>query len=460
MNFKVPLVAAVGVLLIAGGCTSMPSIESPDRQAATALSVGEPFQYMTEGEPLDVVDSHQTLSIEQSVKLALQHDPRIQASLAKLRQAEAEARQTRLLPNPVIGIAFRFPDGGGKSIIDADVAADLLSLLSRPGRISAADNRLRKASAETLIAVLDVVRETQQQFVDLQSLRDQLDVESSRRQILQQLVSVTDSRVNAGEAGRLDVLTVQAELSALEGELISLRSQERLARLTLARLIGQPSRTQDWELTRVPAPAPTSVNEQEWILRALEHRPEIAAVKWELEALGQGVRIARLGVLTGDVGVAAERDDGWSIGPSASLAIPIFDTGQAAKDSRVAAVVEQRHELTRASRQVVEDVRRALEKVRSASDAMDLVNNQLLPLQEQRLKQSQDAYRLGLSDILMLRLAEQEAQEAKARLIVLRGELLQANFDLDRAVGGRGFAVAAKLPSTQSSDTTTKESIK
>src|SRR6185312_12595969 len=36
----------------------------------------------------------------QAVRLAVLHDPRIQASLARVRVAEADANQARLLPNP------------------------------------------------------------------------------------------------------------------------------------------------------------------------------------------------------------------------------------------------------------------------------------------------------------------------------------------------------------------------
>lgn len=53
-----------------------------------------------------------------------------------------EAKQARLLPNRM-SVVFRWPQGGGSPEVEAGLAADLVSLLSRPGRLTAADSRLR-----------------------------------------------------------------------------------------------------------------------------------------------------------------------------------------------------------------------------------------------------------------------------------------------------------------------------
>lgn len=441
------------LIALASGCTALPKTMPVETLAGQMLSVGEPFIYRVEGEPIDVSDFRTSLTLEQSVKLALEHDPRIQAALARLRQAEADARQTRLLPNPVIGVAVRLPEAGGRSIIDADLSAELLSLLTLPGRISAVDSRLRKASSEALTTVLDVVLDVQRRYAETQALRDRIEIEESRRTILQQLVSVTDARVKGGEAARLDVLTAQATLAALEADLMTLRSQERVARFALARLIGQPSVSTDWTAARwTPTPL-RQLSDAAWIVVALDHRPEVSAIRWELAALGQEVRLAKIELWTGGFGVASERDGEWSVGPSASVSIPVFDTGEVARQKRLARVIEQKHELTRVTRQIVEDVRTALEQVRSTDEMLERMRRDLIPLQEQRLKQAQDAYRAGIADVLALRLVEQDFQEARSRVVGLENQQREARFDLDRAVGGPGaYADTTIQPTTLPSE--------
>src|SRR5437588_4457377 len=56
---------------------------------------------------VDGPQSGQTLTAAAAIRLALAHDPRVQASLAKVRIAEAEANQARLLPNPILTIDVR-----------------------------------------------------------------------------------------------------------------------------------------------------------------------------------------------------------------------------------------------------------------------------------------------------------------------------------------------------------------
>lgn len=439
----------LGAITFVLGCTPLPKSVPVETQAGEMLRIGEPFRFHIEGEPSDIGDPHAVLTIEQCVRLTLEHDPRIQSALARLRQAEADARQTRLLPNPVIGVSLRFPEEGGQSIIDADLSAELLSLLTLPGRISAADDRLRKASSDALTTVLDVVLDVQRQYAAVQALHANVEIEQSRREILQQLVTVTDARVKAGEGSRLDSLTAQATLASLATELSTLQSDERVARFALARLIGQPSAAANWKLTPWTPVNLEDRPDSEWIALALEHRPEIAAIRWELAALGQDVRLARLEPWTGEGGLVTERDGAWSIGPSASVTIPIFDTGEVARQSRLAKVSEQEHELTHLSRQVIQDVRTALEKVRNAEEVLTQTRRDLIPLQEQKLKQAQDAYRLGLADVLTLRLAEQDFQDARSRVIQLQNQQLEARFDLDRAVGGPGaYAASTTQPTT------------
>src|SRR5205807_2325681 len=77
------------------------------------------------------------LTPETAVRMALAFDPRVQSALAKVRMAEAQAHQARLLPNPIIGIDVRVVlGGGGNQVFEPTIAEDLLSLLQKPATIS------------------------------------------------------------------------------------------------------------------------------------------------------------------------------------------------------------------------------------------------------------------------------------------------------------------------------------
>jgi outer membrane protein TolC len=458
MNTSKATAIALAAVASLAGCISR-SVIAPVGETVTEFTgIGEPFEFKTEREPLvglAAADELRTLTFADSIRLALRHDAGIQSALARVRQAQAESDQTRLLPNPILSLAVRLPEGGGKPIVEAGIAADLLSLLFRPGRIAASDQRLRKSSAEALIVVLDTLSEVQRQYTLVQSLNAQVAIDESRRQTLGDLLKVTEARVKAGEGARLDILTVQSELANLDTELMSRRSQERQARITLARLIGQPTSEAAWTLEAWTLPADVSEDESSWIRLALAKRPEIAVVTWELAALGDDLRVAKFGLLDGgEVGIEAERDGDWSVGPAVAVPLPLFDMGTVERERIRARIIEQRHELTTAERLVVQEVRIAIESLRSAKLSLTEVTNRLLPLQLERLEQARNAYRLGLADVLAVRLAEQDLQQAKSQQIELQASVSQALIQLQRAVGGSTLANATTRPTTTQNTTT------
>ncbi|MGH7177041.1 MAG: TolC family protein, partial [Tepidisphaeraceae bacterium] len=141
-------------------------------------------------------------------------------------------------------------------------------------------------------------------------------------------------------------------------------------------------------------------------------------------------------------------DPTWSVGPGLALPLPIFDWGQAARESARARVVESRHKLTELRRRIVEEVRIAIDETIWALEALAAIEGELIPLQEARRDQAHSAYRVGHADVISFRLAEQDLQAARAKRIELRRRALEASLALDRAVGGSGIARNV-LPSTR-----------
>lgn len=434
-----PLLGAMAIGV--SGCTPLPKIDDLSDRAAEITTVGEPLAYQAETPPLDAGASITHLTLLNASHLVLRHDPSIQAALARVRQAQAEAKQTRLLPNPILRVAVRLPEGGGRATVEAGVTAELLSLITQPGRISAADHRLRASVAEALATVLDRLHTVRDQYTTVQSLAAQVEIAESRTKTLRELVTLAEARAQVGEAARMDVLAARSDLVAADTELRQLRSDERQARITLARLIGRPSDRATWRIDPWTAPPALSGDEADFVRLALEHRPDLQATVWELHALGEQTRISRMSsFLSGDAGVEAEREDGWTIGPAASVPIPLFDLGHAAKESAEAQLVEQRHLLIERQRQAVEEVRLAIESLRSHQNGLERSQRELIPLQTERLEQARRAYQLGLTDVMTVRQAEQDLQSARAQVVTLEERVAKAVNALEHAVGGAGVA--------------------
>ena len=456
-DLRIPLHLAPFLLAaLVGGCAHSP----PDRDFANGVAVAginEPIEFVSTSMPTDVAEDRAVeMTMEDAVRCALRNSPAVQADVAELRAALADARQTRLIPNPVINVAVRLPEGGGTPVIEAGLAADLVSLLLRPRQISAADNRLRAASAEALTTVLDALAEVQERYVTVQALDAQAAVIEQRSRLVRRLLKLAKSRVEAGESSRLDVITLDAERVSLDVEIAQAASERREQRLALARLLGQPSGRTDWNLSPWTPTATAAGDEMQWVRAALEHRPEIQAQRWNLAALGDEAALARFAVLDGaDVGVDAERDGDWSVGPAISTPLPLLDWGQHRRAKADAQRIAARHRLTQTRRQVVEEVRRAMESLASVQAALRQVQTELIPLADQRVEQAEASYKNGLADVTAMLLAEQEAQAARSKLIELQRKAASATYRLHRAVGGPGVATSVAAASATTCPATT-----
>lgn len=450
--------ACILALAITGCATTTPKPELREK-IARATGTSNAITFQVDGEALDVNESAETtLPLADAIRRTLSHDPEIQAALARVRIAQAEAKQNRLLPNPVLNVALRIPEAGGSTVIEAGLAADLISVLSRPGRTRAADNRLRGASAEAVSRVLDVLSEVREAYVAVQTLDALIAVLQERLGIIDRLLELARSRLKNGFGTPLDVLTFEAQRLELQAEVADRELERREARLSLTRLIGEPSGAMEWRVSSWEPNHPIPSPESNWIALALDNRPEVQTRRYEIAALGAELSLTQFAPFgDGRVGVVSERDDGgWSAGPAASLPIPLFDFGQARRDRARAAVVEARHNLTAARRSVVQETRQAYAAFASSLTNLDRVGGQLVPVLERRLAQAEAQFKAGRTDVTGLLLAEQQLRAGRTQLVELQRRNTEALIRLQRAVGGPGVAAALESvePTTSPSATT------
>ncbi|MGH7130520.1 MAG: TolC family protein [Phycisphaerales bacterium] len=434
-------------LLFACGC----SVSSPDpaaeRLVGDATGIDQAVIFRTEGGPLDEPDpAGATLTLADAVRRAVSTDPGLQAALARVRIALADADQSRLLPNPVLNVILRW--GPGKPQFEVSLAQDFIQALQIPHRASAADNRLRQAASDSVTVAIDVVAEVQERYAAAQASAALVPILRERMLILERLVSVAKSRLGAGEGTRSDVATLNAQRIELQVEIDQALLSERQERLRLARLIGEPSSAAGWSLDSWNSPVAELPSEARWVDAALQQRPEIQSITWKLKALGDDEALVRLLPWEGaSVGIDAQRDDKLFVGPSISTPLPIFDMGQAKRSRITAEQLEARHELTLSRRKVVEDVRVAYQTMAASNANLVRIRGELIPLQQQRRTLAEDAYRAGQSDVTVLFLAEQDLRLTQTRAIEVEHQAATSLIRLQRAVGGPGVA-SSLMPGT------------
>lgn len=441
--------AAVG--LWAGGCVSaLPDID-PARMAADAVHLNGAAALVLRDAPdpwdapgLNHASPPAALTRTAAALQGVLNDAPLQAALADTRAALAQARQARLMANPVIELGVRFPDNGGADIIEAALTGPIIDLLRRPIRVRAADGELRAAAQRAVIAALDAVHSARIAYACVQAADDRLEVLQQQAVLLSRLVDVAQASVAGGESSQRDLTGFRAELAALDADILRQRAARHGVRLHLLRLIGRPAGDAEFELaphtttdTVWPAGLEASATAQDAWRCALTRRPEIRAAVYELQALGENIELAELSAWDDfGFGVIAEDEGGLSLGPAISGPLPLFDRGDERKAAAQARVLAAQHRLTDTARRVVQDVRTAWGALAAADEELAALDQRLVPLQEERLEQTRAAYRAGFADVTDVLHAQGDLLEARARRVDAGLHRRTAAADLARATGG------------------------
>ncbi|MCK6570153.1 TolC family protein [Myxococcota bacterium] len=451
------LVASAPAVMTAA-CIAHPSAVDAEKAVGASLGLPDAVKFRTEGDPVDVpLAPADVLSGVTAIRRSVETSPELQASLARVRAAQAEADLAGRLPNPILSLVFRFPEGGGSPEIEAGLAADLLAILQRPRRSSAAANRLEAEAASAISTALDVIAEARGLYANVQALDELVPLLEARLGVFERLREVARARLELGEGTRHDVTTLESERLVLEVELSRRRQELRLARIALARRIGEPSGAASWRLDEWQVVPPVVADEGAWVSTALRTRPEVLAIQWEIRARGDDVSLAKWSAFEGSaVGVEAERQGDWSAGPSVSTPLPIFDTGSPKARRARAFEAEAKHRLTEAHRRIVEEVRTSYAALAESQANLARVVNELIPMQERRHAEIEEAYRVGHVDVTALLVAEQSLQATAVQRVELERDVSRALLDLQRAVGGPSafdsMFLQGQGPATQAGD--------
>jgi cobalt-zinc-cadmium efflux system outer membrane protein len=417
---------------------------SAETAIAAAAGLAAPLEFRVVGDgggPVDEPDAAGgELTFAEAVRRAVTTDPGLQAALARVQAAAADADQARLLSNPVLDVVLRF--GAGQPQVEAAIAQPFVQALQRPHRAQAADDRLREVAADAVTTALDVIGIVQERYIAAQSSAALRPLLEERLALVERLVRTAQSRLDMGEGTRGDVVTLDAQRVELLVALDRARLEEGVNRLRLARLVGEPSSGAAWRLDAWSEPAIGDRSEAEWVATALAARPEIQSIAWRLEALGDEEALVELSPWeSAAAGIDAQGADGeWSAGPTISTPLPIFDAGEARRARLTADQLEARHLMTLARRRVIEETRTAFGELEATRGNLARIRDELVPLQRQRRQLAEDLYRAGQTDVTPLFIAEQELRLAQTQAIEVEARAALSLVRLQRAVGGPGVA--------------------
>ena len=384
--------------------------------------------------------SAQTLTEEQALaRMRLGH-PQIRVLDLMVRELEADTRERTLLPNP----AFTYTrEHTGLNVDDFLLVTQELPLRGRRGLLGQASAQaVTAAQAGAAANLLAFETRLRLAFTDLLVAQAQVAVLEDGLTELTALVDVLRARESEGEGSLFDRLRAEREMADTDVDLESaeidlLRSQVQLASYflpgsdpTTLQAAGALADGADIaELESLLAPA----LERRGDYRALIHRE----TRWAAERrAAQRLRFPETSITAGlkRSGSPTLRDSGYAL--TATVAIPLFNRGQAQVARAEAARARVNAERSVLGAQIESQVRAAHAAASRYADLTDRYRAESVEPASELVAIATAAYEEGEYGVLELLDTHRVKLGAERRLLALSAAARRAAIELSHAIGG------------------------
>ena len=394
------------------------------------------------------------VSLEEALRLFATNN--LELRLAHSRRAEAAglARQANAFPNPTAAVTHEPLSRNGQSY--SETYLTLSQRFELPGErsartaaangvLGAAEARLRADSARLGFTV-------KRAFVEAAMAEDRLTISERVAEVFRLGAQNATVREAEGDISLYELRRLLVERTRYENLLADAGLAVSATRRALTLLLLPEA-----EGTEVAPSGPLGLLPPEPTLdgileNAVSRRQEVAAARAEVDAALAGVRFARAERIPDitAVGGAKRQSDGFSgLFLGVSIPLSLFDRNGGAIEATEAQVQSAEERLALTSRQVENDLNRAIEVYRSLRGRSELLGENLLEEDPDLLQMAQVAYDAGEMDLVQLLDAAEALWDARTAQARLKADLWTAYYDLERAAGGFDSAADPGTTSTE-----------
>ncbi len=410
-----------------------------------------------------VLKAQDSLTVEKAVERVLQNHPAIvqaqqqmlaaearagQASSAKYPQAGIQASYTRL--GPIIPIYF------GNFIVqfypadnyDAHIGAGytLYDFGRTSAAVDVAQSRVQSAQKTIELTKNGLRYQTIRTFYTILFLRKSIQVTDEQIETLNEHLSLTKKKVEAGTATNFDVLTTEVRVASAQNQKVEIENSLRQQTSILRQLLGEKERSPlalSGEFTMIPV----LLNTDSLVERAFAQREELKIVRDALTTADLQYKLASRGNLPSlHVNASFGAKNGlyllnlnvvrgnWALG--AELTVPVFDGNRVhhqEEEAQASVQAEQAH-VQNTERQVRTDVERAIDDIKTSLEKVNISRVQVEQAHEAVLV-AHTKYETGSATNVDLLDAEAAESAAKLSNIQALFGYVMSRYELEQSVG-------------------------
>jgi cobalt-zinc-cadmium efflux system outer membrane protein len=392
-----------------------------------------------------------TITLDDAIQMALQHNHTLLAARTTIDQNKAEEITANLRPNPVIMGDTQFlpifqPNQFSSDYLDKTAQFDLgLSYLFERGqkrqhRLQAA----KDATAVTRSQVDDNERtlafNVATQFINVELAESTLELANQDLKSFQNTVDIAEARYKAGDIGENDLLKIKLQLLQFQTDVSSAELARVQGLSDLRQLLGYESIAADYDVAGAFDYKPVKGILEDYEAKALDNRPDLRAAQLGVAAANSQLQLQKaIGKrdVTGQASYTHIAVNDISL--FGQIQLPIFDRNQGEIARAGFAVTQAEQQKIAANGQVLTDVRDAFENLRTNDKVVTLYRSGYLDQAQQSREISEYAYQHGADSLLDFLDAERSYRATELAYRQALASYLLALEQLRQAVGTRSL---------------------
>jgi outer membrane protein, heavy metal efflux system len=451
-GFGLPILLTMSILAAAG----IPSNLHAQTRVPTPPPATTPSQAPQPPAPpaqtLAQNPASQTISLDQAIQMALQHNHTLLALRTTIQQNQALEVTANLRPNPVLTGDSQFlpivhPNQLNSDYLDNTAQFDLgVSYLFERGlkrqhRLQAAKDQTAVTRAQVADNERTISFNVATQFINVELAESTLELAQQDLKSFQNTMDISQIRYNDGDIGEGDLLKTKLQLLQFQTDVSAAQLSRVQALSDLRQLLGYESVPADYDVTGSFDYKAAPGNIDDFQAKALQNRPDLSAAQLAVTAATSQYElqksIAKRDV-TGQLSYTHVADQS-DVSLFGQVQLPVFDHNQGEIARTGFAITQAQEQLKFTTGQVMTDVRDAYEALRTNDQIITLYRSGYLDQAQQSRDITEYAYRHGAASLLDFLDAERSYRATQLAYRQALASYLLALEQLREAVGSRNI---------------------
>jgi outer membrane protein, heavy metal efflux system len=382
-------------MMVAGQQSAAPLPATPPAQAATAQT------------------SATRISMDDAIRLALQHNHALQALRTTIQQSLAEEITANLRPNPTLGLDAQFlpifqPHEFSSDYInqqaqfDAGVGYLFERGKKRQHRLQAAQDLTAVVRSQVSDNERQLTFSVGQQFVDVLLAESTLEFAQANLDSFQKTVDISKERYRVGDLSEGDFLKIKLQVLQFQSDLSAAKLAKLQSLAALRQLLGFESVPDDYDVQGTLDYQPVHADMTGMKSLAALNRPDLRAAQQAVVAAESQLALQKA---NGKMDVTGTFNYTHTAGVNTgaffyNMPLPIFNRNQGEIQRASYGITQAQQQASETTQQVSTDVVQAYENLRTNDQIVQLYQGGYVDEAKESRDISEYAYRKGAASLL------------------------------------------------------------